>query len=85
MIADPQFPNLPFISDAEWAEMTEPQKFARHVLEVAEAAKVFAALQGQRHGHLRCGGEGADAAHEPERLGDTNVTRWGTIIDVSMA
>jgi hypothetical protein len=43
--SDPDFPTLPFISAAEFEAMTEAEKFARHVLEVAEAAKLFDARQ----------------------------------------
>jgi hypothetical protein len=68
MIADPQFPSLPFISDAEWAEMTEAQKFARHVLEVAEAAKVFAALQAS----------GMDIFDAAEKVPTPRMNRLGT-------
>jgi len=39
--SDPDFPALPFISAAEFEAITEAQKFARHVLEVAEVAKIF--------------------------------------------
>jgi hypothetical protein len=42
---DPDFPNLPFISDAEWAAMSKEQQSERHTLEVREAARVFDALQ----------------------------------------
>jgi hypothetical protein len=42
---DPDFPTLPLISDADFAQMTEPKKFDRHVLEVAEAAKLFDGMQ----------------------------------------
>jgi hypothetical protein len=45
MTQDPVFPTLPFISDATFQAMTEPEKFARHVLEVAEARKIFDARQ----------------------------------------
>jgi hypothetical protein len=42
---DPHFPNLPFVSDEEWATWTKEQKHKRHTLEVAEAVKIFGALQ----------------------------------------
>jgi hypothetical protein len=45
MKADPDFPNLPFVSDAEFKTWSEDEKFHRHCLEIAEAAKIFQALQ----------------------------------------
>ena len=42
---DSHFPKLPFISDAKFRKMTNAEKFARHVQEVAEAAKIFDARQ----------------------------------------
>jgi hypothetical protein len=41
MKADPDFPNLPFVSDNEFAMWSEEEKFKRHCLEVAEAARIF--------------------------------------------
>jgi hypothetical protein len=41
MIPDPVFPALPLIPDRGWDRMTEDEKFARHCLEIAEAAKIF--------------------------------------------
>jgi hypothetical protein len=43
--ADPDFPNLPFVSDAEYATWTEEQKRRRHLDETAEAARIFDELQ----------------------------------------
>jgi hypothetical protein len=45
MSTDPHFPNLPLVSDAEFEKWTEQQKFARHVLEIAEVQKIFDARQ----------------------------------------
>jgi hypothetical protein len=42
---DPHFPNLPFVTDEEYRRWTQKQKADRHTLEVAEAAKLFSALQ----------------------------------------
>jgi hypothetical protein len=42
---DPDFPNLPFVSDAEYAKWTEEQKYRRLLEEIAEAARIFADLQ----------------------------------------
>ncbi len=42
---DPHFPDLPYVSDEEYATWTKEQKRERHVLEVAAAAKIFDALQ----------------------------------------
>jgi hypothetical protein len=45
MQPDPDFPNLPYASDAEYATWTNEQQQRRHALEVAEAAKIFADLE----------------------------------------
>jgi hypothetical protein len=45
MSKDAGFPNLPFVSDREFAGWTEKQRWDRHVLEVAEAARIFGARQ----------------------------------------
>jgi hypothetical protein len=45
MRSDPDFPNLPFVPDKEFEKWTELKKVERHVLEVAESAKVFDARQ----------------------------------------
>jgi hypothetical protein len=42
---DPHFPNLPPVSDAEYRRWTKEQRWKRHLLEVAEAARIFGALQ----------------------------------------
>ena len=42
---DPHFPNLPFVPDEQYATWTKEQRHKRHVLEVAEAARIFGALQ----------------------------------------
>jgi hypothetical protein len=41
---DPHFPNLPPVADQEYAR-TKDQRWKRHVLEIAEAAKMFEAMQ----------------------------------------
>jgi hypothetical protein len=38
---DPHFPNLPYISDVEWQRMSKDDRWQRHLLEVAEAARIF--------------------------------------------
>ena len=45
MQPDPDFPNLPYVSDAEYATWTNEQQQKRYTLEVAEAAKKFADLE----------------------------------------
>ncbi len=40
---DPNFPNLPFVSDAEFETWDDKQKQERDALEVAEAARIFGA------------------------------------------
>jgi len=42
---DPDFPSLPYVSDAEYSNWTNKQKADRHTLEVREAAKMFDAMQ----------------------------------------
>jgi hypothetical protein len=42
---DPHFPNLPPVSDAEYRRWTKEQRWKRHLLEIAEAARIFGALQ----------------------------------------
>jgi hypothetical protein len=46
MSKDPGFPNLPFVSDEEFAGWTRQQRWERHnIIEVAEAARIFDARQ----------------------------------------
>ncbi len=45
MKPDPDFPNLPYVSDAEYATWTNEQQQKRYTLEVAAAAKIFADLE----------------------------------------
>ena len=42
---DPHFPTLSFVTDEEYRRWTQKQKADRHTLEVAEAARIFGALQ----------------------------------------
>jgi hypothetical protein len=42
---DPNFPALPFVPDEEYRRWTKEQRWKRHLLEVAEAARIFGALQ----------------------------------------
>ncbi len=66
---DPNFPNQPFVSDEWFAGWTEKRKLARHVLEIAEAAKVFDARQAAGVSIFDARGGGlAGAADEPERV-----------------
>jgi hypothetical protein len=62
---DPHFPNLPFVSDEEWAGWTEQQKWQRHLLEVAEASRIFRAMQD----------DGMDPFEAAERVAREHVPR----------
>ena len=42
---DRHFPTLPFVPDEQYATWTKEQRWKRHLLEVAEAARIFGALQ----------------------------------------
>jgi hypothetical protein len=42
---DPHFPNLPYVSDEEYAQWPKEKKARRHLLEIQEAQKMFDALQ----------------------------------------
>ncbi len=64
---DPHFPTLPYISDEEYRRWTKEQRHKRHVLEIAEAARIFNALQSA----------GVDIFESAERVPTPRMNRTG--------
>jgi hypothetical protein len=64
---DPHFPTLSFVTDEEYRRWTQKQKADRHTLEVAEAARIFGALQA----------DGVDPFEAAERVPTPRMNRGG--------